>query len=91
MYRRFIRVENSVHCAHYEAMEARLMKKGPAAPFTLPPEAVLEKVIHALEHKRPQPRYYVTFPTYVFGILKRFLSTRAVDWLMLRVSGGGKR
>lgn len=91
MYQRFIQLEKSPHRLHYEAMEARLLKKGPAAPFTLPPEAVLEKVIHALESKKPRPRYYVTFPTYLFGILKRFLSTRGVDRLMLMVSGGGKR
>jgi NAD(P)-dependent dehydrogenase (short-subunit alcohol dehydrogenase family) len=91
LYKRFINVENSVHRTHYEAMEARLMKQGPAAPFTLPPEAVLEKVIQALTSKRPQPRYYVTFPTYFFGVLKRFLSTRGIDWLMSMVSGGGKR
>ncbi|MCW8958455.1 MAG: SDR family oxidoreductase, partial [Gammaproteobacteria bacterium] len=63
----------------YEAMERRLTKEGPAAPFTLPPEAVLEKVIHALEAKRPKVRYYVTFPTYLFATLKRLLPHRALD------------
>jgi len=91
MYMRFIHLESSSHRTHYEAMEARLMKKGPAAPFTLPASAVLDKVIHALENKSPQPRYYVTFPTYFLGILRRFLSTRGIDRLMLRISGEGKR
>lgn len=91
MFKRFIPLESSPHRAHYEAMEARLMKKGPAAPFTLPAEAVLAKVMHALTSKRPQPRYYVTFPTYLFGMLRRFLSTHGIDRLMLRVSGNGKR
>ncbi len=81
-----INVQSSPFKSQYEGMLARLKKKGPAAPFTLPPEAVLKRVIHALESRRAQPRYYVTVPTYVFGFLRRFLSTRAMDRLLLRVS-----
>jgi NAD(P)-dependent dehydrogenase (short-subunit alcohol dehydrogenase family) len=76
---------NSVHRDQYRAMEARLKTKGPAVPFTLPPEAVLKKVIHALEHHRPKARYYVTFPTYLFGFLKRVLSDRMLDRLLNKV------
>jgi NAD(P)-dependent dehydrogenase (short-subunit alcohol dehydrogenase family) len=72
----------------YQRMEARLTKQGPAAPFTLPPEAVLAKVIHALESPRPRVRYYVTFPTYLFATLRRLLSHRALDWVLRRVSRG---
>ena len=54
-------------------------------PFTLPPGAVLKKVIHAMESKRPRARYYVTFPTYLFGTLRRLLSTRALDRLLNKV------
>lgn len=75
---------HSVHREAYQAMEERLTKEGPAAPFTLPPEAVLKRVIHALESPRPRARYYVTFPTYLFGTLKRLLSTRALDWVLSR-------
>ncbi len=90
-FHRFIKREGSAHEQRYIAMEQRLRKEGHATKFTLPPAAVLDKVIHALESARPRPRYYVTFPTYLFGYLKRVLSTRAVDRLMLKVSGGGKR
>jgi NAD(P)-dependent dehydrogenase (short-subunit alcohol dehydrogenase family) len=91
MWQQHIDAEHSFHRANYEAMEARLAKPGPAAPFTLPPEAVLKRVIHALESPRPKPRYYVTVPTYLFGYLGRLLSTRAMDRLMLKVSGNGSR
>ena len=50
----------------------------------LPPSAVTKKLIHALESPRPRPRYYVTTWTYAAGMLKRFLSTRALDWLFAR-------
>ena len=53
-------------------------------PFTLPPEAVLKRVIHALEAEKPKPRYYVTVPTYLFGFLKRILTTRALDMLLAK-------
>lgn len=72
-------------------MEARLLKKGPAAPFTLPPEAVLKRVIHALESRRPRARYYVTVPTYLFAALRRLLPTRALDTVLRRAGGGGRR
>ena len=78
-YRRNIDPANSVHRAAYERMEQRLTKVGPAVPFTLPPEAVLRRVIHALESKRPRPRYPVTFPTYLFATLKRILPVRLLD------------
>ena len=85
-YREHIDKEQSFFRDTYQRMEERLTKEGPAAPFTLPPEAVLEKVLHALESPRPRARYYVTFPTYLFGTLKRLLSTRALDWVLSRVS-----
>ncbi len=91
MFRRTVDVANSRHRAAYEAQLARLGKPGPAAPFTLPPEAVLRKVVRALESRRPRARYYVTFPTYLFGGLKRVLSTRALDRLLGATSGGGRR
>ncbi len=79
MYKARIDAQRSAHRIRYEGMERRLNKKGPAQPFTRPPEAVLKKVIHALEANRPQPRYYVTVPTYFLGTLRRLLSTRALD------------
>jgi NAD(P)-dependent dehydrogenase (short-subunit alcohol dehydrogenase family) len=85
MYRKNIEPETSFHRNQYQAMEARLQKKGPAAPFTLGPETVLEKLVHALEAKRPRARYYVTFPTYLFGYLKRLLPASLLDEILRRV------
>jgi len=86
-----IDAENSVHRDKYKSMVERLKKEGDAMPFTLPPEAVLKRVIHALESASPQPRYYVTFPTYLFGTLKRLLPFKWLDKVLLRVSAGGKQ
>ena len=52
--------------------------------FELPPRAVSEKIALALETPDPRPRYYVTTPTYLPGIGRRLLSTRALDWFARR-------
>lgn len=90
-FRQFIDCEHSVHRAAYDAMERRLRKEGDAAPFTLPPEAVVKKLIHALESRRPRARYAVTVPTHLFGVLRRILPTRGLDAILRRASGGGAR
>lgn len=91
MYQKNIDKTESPFRATYEGMEKRLLKKGPAQPFTLPPEAVLEKLIHALESKRPKIRYYVTFPAHLFAWLRRLLPHSALDWVMARISRGENR
>jgi short-subunit dehydrogenase len=90
VYLRTIDATASIHQATYRRMEARLKTAGPAQPFTLPPEAVLKKLVHALESPRPRARYYVTFPTHLMGSLKRMLGTRALDWALKRISRGGR-
>lgn len=80
-----ISVENSPFENAYKKLVERLRAEGHVVPFTLGPEAVLDKVVHALESKKPRARYYVTFPTYLFGILKRILSVRMMDGVLKKV------
>lgn len=86
-FKRNVVAETSVHRQAYAAVERRLRTEGPGVAFTLPPRAVLRKVLHALESPRPRVRYYVTFPTYLFAVLKRTTSHRMLDRLLLKVSG----
>ena len=79
-----IDMEQSVHRELYKRVVARLEKEGPVAPFTLPPEAVLKRVIHALESRVPKARYYVTIPTYLFAYLRWFLPWRVMDRFLKR-------
>lgn len=85
LYKQNIDPTHSHHKYAYQAMEARLQKEGAAAPFTLPAAAVSDKVVHALEAKRPRMRYYVTFPTYLFAVLKRILPMSWLDALLRKV------
>lgn len=91
MWQKNIDPESSVHRVYYQSTLERLRKQGAATPFTLPAEAVLKKVIHALESPRPKIRYPVTFPTYLFGMLRRLLTSRGMDRVLLKVSASGKR
>jgi len=77
--------KNSAHADRYHKMEAHFTKQGPAVPFTLGPEAVYKALQHAIQARRPKERYYVTFPTRLFGVLKRVLTTRAMDKILAKV------
>jgi len=85
-YQENIVKENSFFKEKYQAIEERLKKEGPAAPFTLGPEAVYTKLLHALDSEKPKSRYYVTFPTYLLGTLKRLLPGSGLDWVLRKIS-----
>ncbi|NEX16346.1 MAG: short-chain dehydrogenase [Halochromatium sp.] len=89
-YQRHIDPSTSPYRETYQRMEERLRKEGAAQPFTLPPEAVLHKLLQALESPHPKPRYYVTFPTHLIGALHRLLPSRAMDWVLYQTSRGGR-
>jgi len=81
-----IDLDASVHSQKYQGNIRRLEKQGSVVPFTLPAEAVLKKVIHALESKKPKAHYFVTFPTYLFATLKRLLPTVWLDKILMKIS-----
>jgi len=76
--------ERSVHRDTYRALEKRLAGES-SGPFSLPPEAVLDKVILALERPHPRPRYRVTRSAQFLAILKRLLPDRWLDRVILRI------
>jgi NAD(P)-dependent dehydrogenase (short-subunit alcohol dehydrogenase family) len=75
--------------SHYRDVYAR-RRKGLTKPgrgrFLKPPEAVLAKLILALESPNPKARYYVTLPTYAMAWAKRLLPQRLLDRLLDKVS-----
>ncbi|WP_132998203.1 SDR family oxidoreductase [Sulfitobacter sp. TCYB15] len=84
-FERWIDWKSSARKAQYESalLDRLYTARGPDR-FELPPQAVVDRLIHALEADRPRPRYYVTTPTRISGILKRILPTRALDWVLSR-------
>lgn len=81
--RAHIDIEGSVHAARYKAILAGL-ERGGKQTFKLEPEAVAEKLIHAVESPRPRARYPVTVPAHAAAVLKRLLPTRWMDLLAAR-------
>ena len=75
--------------SHYKAAYARQrarLGKGGSNRFKLPPEAVLEKLVHALESPRPKVRYYVTTPTTIMAWCRRLLPYRLLDVIANKAS-----
>jgi hypothetical protein len=61
------------------------MEAGGRTAFKLEPEAVVRRLIHALESRRPKARYFVTVPTYVAAVLRRAAPTALLDILARRM------
>ncbi len=77
--------DKSVFTNDYAKIENELNGDNYTVPFSLGPEAVLSKVVHALESNKPKARYYVTFPTYLFSFLKRVLPVALLDKILVRI------
>lgn len=83
-FEKWIDVENSARARQYATLKGRLYDDTGPDPFELPAKAVTKKLIHAVSHPRPKPRYYVTVPTYLMGTFRRLLPTRGLDWIIHR-------
>ncbi|WP_299355912.1 SDR family NAD(P)-dependent oxidoreductase [uncultured Shimia sp.] len=85
-FERWINWEASPRAEQYrDSLLKRLYDtdKGPD-PFELPASAVAKKLSHALESRKPHPRYFVTTPTYISNFGRRLLPTRILDWLIAK-------
>ena len=73
---------NFTHNVDQAQQDRPVTNPGIASRFTLPPEAVLPKLIHALESPRPKLRYPVTLLAHGITVLRRLLPGRALDHLL---------
>ncbi|PUA26465.1 MAG: short-chain dehydrogenase [Cellvibrio sp. 79] len=87
MLQRNIDIDRSRHRESYQVAISRLGKESSTTPFTLGPEAVYKRLLHALESSHPQARYYVTVPTYLVGFMKRILPVFLLDKLLQKLGG----
>lgn len=79
-------IENSVHRAEYKSEVLKRQETKEAVSWVnRTPDAVVERVIHAVESRRPKPRYYITPATYLLGGFKRILPTGMLDRLLRKV------
>lgn len=77
--------QNSQHADNYQRISNYYSASDHPTPFTGDPLLVVKRVRHALQAARPQPRYYVTVPTYVLATCRRLLPHRAMDWLLRKL------
>ncbi|AHE68073.1 SDR family NAD(P)-dependent oxidoreductase [Legionella oakridgensis] len=81
-----IDMENSHFKVQYQRMLGEFRQSKNESLFTRSPDAVIRKLIHAIESKKPKGKYPVTFPAHFLAILKRILSTKMLDRLLLMIS-----
>jgi NAD(P)-dependent dehydrogenase (short-subunit alcohol dehydrogenase family) len=85
LFERNIDVANSPYAEGYEKQRARFARGG-ATRFKLPPAAVLDKLILALEQPTPPAHYFVTTPTWIVAAARRLLPQRTLDSFLNRIS-----
>lgn len=78
--------KESVFEENYQRMLGEFRQNKNKSLFTKSTDAVIAKLIHAIESEHPKVKYPVTFPAHLFTLLKRCLSNKALDWVIGRIS-----
>jgi short-subunit dehydrogenase len=79
--------EKTTHQPLYKKLEHFFSPDSDPRPmFTLSPDAVVKKLIKALESPRPRAHYYVTIPAHLMVFLRRILPDKAMDWIASSVN-----
>ncbi|MEM1101895.1 MAG: SDR family NAD(P)-dependent oxidoreductase [Pseudomonadota bacterium] len=86
-FERWIDWESSALRPLYEKALIKRLYSAPDGPdmFELGPRAVSEKVLRALEARRPASRYKITTPTFAMAAMRRLLPRRTLDNLLARL------
>lgn len=91
-YKATIANKSSVHKDIYEKMENYFFSpQENERQFTQRPDAVVKKLLLALESKKPKAHYYIGLPAYLFAFLRRILPDSAMDWVINKVIEGEKK
>ena len=79
-----IDIERSAHRDYYRRRLAQ-MEAGGDGRFKLGPDAVVARLVHALEAPRPKARYRIGLPTNAAAVLVRVLPARLLDRIVARM------
>lgn len=78
--------QTNVHKDTYEKLKSSYFTPSKRDErFFLTEDAVVKKLIAALESKHPNPHYFVGFPAHLFAILRRILPDTWLDWVLCSV------
>jgi NAD(P)-dependent dehydrogenase (short-subunit alcohol dehydrogenase family) len=83
-FRRHIDVDASAHREVYRRRLAQMESGGARKSLKQGPEAVVAKLIHAIEAKRPRARYRVGLGTHAAEVLRRVLPSALLDRIVAR-------
>lgn len=82
-FEKWIDWENSPRVEQYRTkLRKRLYQDSGPDTFELPAGAVVKKLRHALETRKPRPVYMVTTPTFLMAAFRRMLTTRGLDRIL---------
>ncbi len=81
-----IDLEHSHFQMQYQHMLGSFQKQKSNSMFTKKTDVVVRKLILAIESAKPNAKYPVTFPTHLFILLKRLLSTTILDRFLVYLS-----
>jgi len=84
-FERWIDADASRHAEFYRTVFMARRTSSKPDLFELPASAVVQKLVHAVEARRPRPRYYITTPAYIAAVLTRILPSRAQDWVVSKI------
>jgi NAD(P)-dependent dehydrogenase (short-subunit alcohol dehydrogenase family) len=86
--------EKSHFREQYQAMLGEFRQRKSQSLFTCKTDAVINKIIHAIEAQHPKSKYRVTLPAHLLAFLKRVLTVRTLDYMLAYLSkkelSGGK-
>lgn len=78
-------VKGSHFTQQYQRMESSYFTPNRTDQFgVLQPEAVIKKVIHALESKKPHAHYFIGWIAASMAMLRRLAPDRLLDWLLAK-------
>ena len=84
MFLKNIDYENSVFHKEYKEQMIEA-KHSTTASFSRNSDVVIANIRHALEAKKPRPRYFNTEATWILAFLKRVLTTKALDKVLGKI------
>lgn len=84
-FEKWVDWEASPRVEQYRASLLDKLYKGTKGSFfELQSDAVTAKLVHAIESPRPKARYFVTTPTYIMDVARRFLPVAILDRMLMR-------
>lgn len=81
-----IDTEHSYFQRQYQYMLGSFRQQKSDSIFTKQTDAVIKKLIHAVEASTPRAKYPVTLPSHFFSILKRVLTVKMLDRVLATIS-----